>query len=1276
MTFILLSGQAILWQETFDTNNGWTLNNNWTISGGLMRFYYNPTVTNYSLSATSPSILVPTNATELIINQYFQDFSTDTGEVMQIIIQTANASDQVWYWDTTTNDSWGINTGTDLVIPISQYAGQTVNIQFLSTGGSTYNIDNWDIFNIQFIHSVANDLSATSITGPTTVMSGNISEYTVSIQNLGINPQADYTVQLMQTGNDTPLATVPGNNIITNETQNYFLSWTPVVPGEYQLYGKVVCNGDGESENNTTPSINVTVEYNPISTVNVGIDQIYLNTNYPANFYYKASISQTIYLQNEINKTGNITNLKYYMNLYGDIPVNRPIKIWMATTTNQNFASNTSWIPFNQFTLVYDGVVNLNTAGNYTIDLPLLNPYPYNGGNLVIMVLRPLDSSYYSSANKFYTSWVNSARTLSRHSDTINFNPETPGTGATYTYVGNITLTIQNLPGSVSGLVQSNTNPISNALVQIESPVLSATTNQNGEFSFQNLIAPFINITASAFGYYPQSINTVPIIPGQNSTVNFNLSPRGLMTVYGSIVANDTGNPINNATISLTGYDNYQQTSNAQGEFVFPAVFENNSYTLQIQRPGFQSYTAQIEVLNTNLVIPQIIMYENTNEPLNVLATITTNNFVNIIWTKPNNLIPMTGNRAHDSSLQSEEPITGRYDIRSIGGYKIYRTLLSNQDNPDLWSYIGTTYTANDTTFSDFYWYQAPTGSYKYVIKAVYTGDIISIPAFSNTLNTVFIPTHFIKVWVGNGISHMNIIVSSASVNDTALGEADEIAVFDSVYCVGFKRLTGPISNYISFVVSMDDPATPQIDGYQPGNPIKFKIWKNSQTTEYSGLEVNPYYISGTNIFSIGATSSVRLLAYPYSTQSIPFTSGWNIISSYVSPLNKDLSSVFLPLISGNSLVKVQNEQGFAFEYLPYINAWINNIGNLSNTEGYYVKVNNNTQLSVSGYRFGLPHTIGLTEGWNLINYPFSQSKPAMTILQNLINNNQLVKVSDQSGNAIENIPGIGWINNIQNFAPGKGYAVKVNTNTNLIYDFSSRNQSITTIPPISQTNNLTRHYTTNWTGNGWQHFNLYILNSEILRANLTENDEIAVFDGDQCVVTALYQESNPYIILSSSLDDNTTTQVDGFVSGHSFSLKIWSSSQNIELTQVAYQSLNNQLLFEPLGSTYLQIDQLSETTDISPIMNTEIKSIYPNPFNPSTTIAYSVCKNENITVRIYNVKGQMVKELINKTHTPGNYQLKWNGIDDKNRSVSSGIYFVRFDSQSKNIIKKIIMVK
>jgi len=84
----------------------------------------------------------------------------------------------------------------------------------------------------------------------------------------------------------------------------------------------------------------------------------------------------------------------------------------------------------------------------------------------------------------------------------------------------------------------------------------------------------------------------------------------------------------------------------------------------------------------------------------------------------------------------------------------------------------------------------------------------------------------------------------------------------------------------------------------------------------------------------------------------------------------------------------------------------------------------------------------------------------------------------------------------------------------------------------------------------------------------------------------------------------------------------------------------------------------------------------YPNPFNPVTTIRYDVPEQSNIRVDIYNVLGQKVAELVNKTHQPGFYAVSWDGTNTIGSALGSGMYFYRIDAEKFTAVKKLLLVK
>ncbi len=94
------------------------------------------------------------------------------------------------------------------------------------------------------------------------------------------------------------------------------------------------------------------------------------------------------------------------------------------------------------------------------------------------------------------------------------------------------------------------------------------------------------------------------------------------------------------------------------------------------------------------------------------------------------------------------------------------------------------------------------------------------------------------------------------------------------------------------------------------------------------------------------------------------------------------------------------------------------------------------------------------------------------------------------------------------------------------------------------------------------------------------------------------------------------------------------------------------------------------------PVEQYKLSQNYPNPFNPFTKIDYEVPKIGKVSIKVFNIRGQYVKTLINEHKEPGSYYTYWDGTDNMNRKVSSGIYLYQLDSSSSIKTKKMILIK
>ncbi len=84
----------------------------------------------------------------------------------------------------------------------------------------------------------------------------------------------------------------------------------------------------------------------------------------------------------------------------------------------------------------------------------------------------------------------------------------------------------------------------------------------------------------------------------------------------------------------------------------------------------------------------------------------------------------------------------------------------------------------------------------------------------------------------------------------------------------------------------------------------------------------------------------------------------------------------------------------------------------------------------------------------------------------------------------------------------------------------------------------------------------------------------------------------------------------------------------------------------------------------------------YPNPFNPSTTIAYALAKQTKVALRLFNLLGEEVAQLVNRTQPAGVYRVQWNGKDGRGLSLPSGLYLYKLETEAFTETKRLVLVK
>lgn len=113
-------------------------------------------------------------------------------------------------------------------------------------------------------------------------------------------------------------------------------------------------------------------------------------------------------------------------------------------------------------------------------------------------------------------------------------------------------------------------------------------------------------------------------------------------------------------------------------------------------------------------------------------------------------------------------------------------------------------------------------------------------------------------------------------------------------------------------------------------------------------------------------------------------------------------------------------------------------------------------------------------------------------------------------------------------------------------------------------------------------------------------------------------------------------------------------------------------------GEHHGQIVVTNYPVSNSDLLQTPISGlqVYPNPFNPSTTIAFSTPVSSVVNIELYNIRGQKVRNLHQGTLGSGSHKLVWDGKDDHGRTVGSGVYFARINADKHKQTVKMVLMK
>jgi type IX secretion system substrate protein/immune inhibitor InhA-like protein/carboxypeptidase family protein len=361
----------------------------------------------------------------------------------------------------------------------------------------------------------------------------------------------------------------------------------------------------------------------------------------PIDFWYKNSLSQTIYYAEEFAAQGfgggAVTGIMYYNNFLDDLP-GMPINIWMQNTTLDNLTGG--WVPATNMQQVFSGTLDFPSGIN-EIMIAFPDPFIYEGGNVIIFVERVMDINYYSTSDTFYfTDTQYTDRCLWAQSDTEDYDPFNPPTTINYLSSNPNTMMFINTEGlgTMDGYAyDSITNlPLEGVLIDLVEQRLNTFTDANGYYNFAGLFEGTYEAQASLFAH-SVDVETVVIVADENTVQDFYLTPVLIVEVTGRVVGSDYPEiGLAGAEVTLDGMGIHEAVTDADGYFLLDTVFNSNTYAMTVVAEGYEVLVGEAVVGAGNTDLGDVIVNEIAFPPFNVVAVQNIDDtVVDVTWEAP-----------------------------------------------------------------------------------------------------------------------------------------------------------------------------------------------------------------------------------------------------------------------------------------------------------------------------------------------------------------------------------------------------------------------------------------------------------------------------------------------------------------------------------------------------------------------------------------------------------------------------------------------------------------
>jgi hypothetical protein len=504
------------------------------------------------------------------------------------------------------------------------------------------------------------------------------------------------------------------------------------------------------------------------------------------------------------------------------------------------------------------------------------------------------------------------------------------------------------------------------------------------------------------------------------------------------------------------------------------------------------------------------------------------------------------------------------------------------------------------------------------------------------------------------------IVIDAATIDGEALASGDEIGVFTASGKIagGLVWRRGQAGRMIAYG---DDPNTPPIEGFLPGEPMYFRIWDSSRNDR--DYPASATYIRGDGRFGTADSAHIAVLeANTTFARQKTLQANWSWISFNVRPASTDIAE----LLADTKQLRIMKD-GAGRAFIPNL---LNTIQNLDPLAGYSVYLDAADSIAITGEEVPPFTPMPLQPGWNFISFlPVNRILAPLALLSL---RDQLVIAKNDAGGFY--IPSLGNVNTLGDMQPGEGYKVYLSAADTLVYPLGGLPSAQPKIVAAMRvTSNLaTQHFKAPQRGS--DNYIVIVQGAKVQGASLRAGDEIGIFTHEGELVGAGVWSEGGALGLAAWRAEISNDEARGFVPGAQMRFKAWRQSDQSEVELFGkFQRGDGTFANDAFALVELVDAALPETF--------ALEQNYPNPLaagknNFATTIRYALPEPSRVTIRVYDVLGQLVRTLHDGAQEAGFHRLHWDGRNAAGKQAAAGIYFYRMQAGKFEAVKKILVLR